>query len=452
MRQPLSKVRFGLCLFDDPHSPGGGWAIESFGTPRYIRGTGDLSNDTTWLTNIDSNVFYQMGLSRTPRLRSDAFLRTKLSSVSTELGLSDVPERERAALLCQMFTAIMEFAFIDYGIKAAPFAQLNNGIRHLILPTEDPLDRVVTDAAISATQSHVYCEKQIVGGDSQLVSFVFHRQSYAKEICSQPLPVGPWMLLEEGFPTAQSELVEWLESKTKPALVEVTIEHIHEEVNALVNYGAGAGYTASSANRGATITFNDRRWMTSIEFSMLSKYADLVVHRLILGADFATSPVDVPDWNTEIERCFAFGIYCENLWTSLTRGLDGKVAKTPLAAWVHSIDRLLCLKKCQELVKKEGLVVHGYGYGRITVQVTHEQLISLPHIALRLGIIAPAPSPDQIVNRPISKGQTMLELTQIVIERRAHDLLNKMDAIAIEKAHELYQSTQRPDFSTRQII
>lgn len=452
MRETLSKSKIGLCLFEDPASPDAGWAMEAFGTPRYIKGTGDLRSDTIWLTNIDSNTFYQMGLSRTPRLRSDAFLRTKLSSISMELGLTELPLREKTQLLCQMYTAIMDFSFLDHGIKMAPSAQLNNGIRQVILPREEPIDNSVRAAAVSATQSHVYCEKTPVSSDTQLVSFVMHRQSYARQLCGQPLPIGPWEYFSGEFPNEPTKFLGWLDSLGRPALVEVTIEHIKDKINALVNYGAGAGYTTASANRGAMITFNDRRWMTSVELKALIPSADITIHNLILGREFAMSPVDVPDWDGQIERCYAFGLYCENLWTSLTRSLDGKAARTPLAAWVHSIDRLFCLNMCEKLVDQEGLTIHGYGYGRITVQVDSTQLESLPHIALRLGLIAPAPSPDKIIKRPVGSGQTMLELTQMVIERRAHDLISKMDSMAIDRAHEMSKAVKRPDYSTRQII
>lgn len=452
MRQPLSRSRFGLCLFDDPCSPDGGWAMESFGTPRYVRGTGDLRSDTTWLTNIDSNTFYQMGLSRTPRLRSDAFLRTKLSSIIMELGLSDLPPRERTALLCQMFTAMMDFAFIDFGIKTAPSIQLNNGIRQVALPSEEALDHAVKYAAMGAWQTHVYCEKALQTNESQLVSFVFHRQSYARDMCSQPLPVGPWEMYEGDYPKGAVDFIEWLDSMERPALAEITIEHLHESINALVNYGAGAGYTTSAANRGATITFNDRRWMTSVELRALCPHASITIHNVILGREFASSPVGVPRWDPQIQRSYAFGLYCENLWTSLTRTLDGKSSKSPLAAWMHSLDRIFCLKKCEQLVHEEGFTIHGYGYGRITVQADKEQLLAMPHVALRLGLIAPAPDPENIVKRSVSPGQTMLELTQLIIERRAHDLISKMDAIAIDKAHQHAAASTRPSLATRQII
>lgn len=452
MRESLSKSRLGVCLFDDPFSPSGGWAKESFGSPRYVRGTGDLRTDTTWLTNIDSNTFYKMGLSKTPRFRSGNFMRTMLSSIHTELGLSDLPPRERISLLCQIFAAVMDFTFINYGIKATPFGQLNNGIRQVAIPSEEPLCKLVREAAASATQPYVSCEKQPSEMKYHLATLVFHRQSYAKEICSQPFPIGPWSKAEEGFPRSQYDLVNWLVEIDKPALIEVTIKKISQEINSLVNYGAGAGYRSSRANRSSIIILNERRWMTSVEFSKLSKHAELDINQVILGSHFVRSPVNIPDWRSEIVRCFSFGLYCENLWTSLTRGLDGKGARTPLSAWVHSIDRLLCLEKCQQLMRDEHLIVHGYGYGRITVQAKEGQLMSMPDIALRQGLIAPAPSPNHIVTRDIHSGQTMLELTQILIERRAHNLILKLDAIAIDCAHDLFNSNMRPEHSIRQII
>ncbi len=452
MTQPLSKARLGLCLFDNPYAPDGGWAVESFGTPRYIRGTGDLRSDTIWLVNIDGTAFHQMGLSRTPRLRSDAFLRTKLSSISLELGLSDLTQRDRASMLCQMFTAMMDFSYIDFGIKTAPTNQLNNGIRQVVLPIEEPIDPAVRAAAQAAWQSHVYCEKELASSDSQLLSFVFHRQSYAQELFSQPLPVGPWERFEGEYPHEGTAFAEWLEALGRPALVEITLEHLHESINSLVNYGSGAGYTTSAANRGSTITFNTRRWMTSVELRYLCPHARITIHGVILGNGFASSPVNVPSWDAQIQRSYAFGLYCENLWTSLTRSLDGKYSKSPLAAWMHSLDRICCLTKCRQLVQEEGFIVHSYGYGRVTVLASKTQILAMPHIALRLGILAPAPEPENIVKRPVTPKQTILELTQLVIERRAHDLISRMDAIAIDKAHELANVYNRPSVATRQLI
>lgn len=184
--------KFGAVIFDTPMTPSSGWACIYGSDPIYITSTGDLETHITWVTNIDWSIFIKIGLHKTPRFRPENFLRTKISSIIQEIGLKDATRREQAKSMSEIVGSTMQFANIHLGISAPPFGALNNGVRQIFLPSEQPEPMDVIEASESASQPYVSCEKTAPRDDDELVPVLMHRYQYAKNIISSRLPTGKW--------------------------------------------------------------------------------------------------------------------------------------------------------------------------------------------------------------------------------------------------------------------
>lgn len=437
----IESQRYGAVLFDDPEAVERGWACVSGQDPFYVSSTGDLYSNTIWLTNVDLQAFYKKGLSKSPRLRPDSFLRTRVSSLLIELGLRYVEPREQSRSLAELFSIVMQFGFYHLGISSAPVGALNNGIRQVTLPEEQALPLYVKEAAEYAVQPHVICEKKEIEDNSELISLVFNRYGYALSMLEHRLPIGKWQRDRQfDFSSGAGNIVSKLEHSNKPALIRVDIRTIDISINHLVNYGSGAGMKTFKSHSGSeAVTFNQRAWMTTPEFVFLSKYTEMEVKDVLVGEGYGINPLSVPAWGHYSEHSYAFGLYCENLWTALTRTLDGRSAKTPLSAWVHSVDRLRCLEKAMQIDCTENVTVHGYGYGRVTLQMTPASRGIMPDLALRQKMIAPMNDVAQAKHRPLPQPATHTDIMQIAMERGAIDFIERTNNAAIEAVIELYR-------------
>ncbi len=434
--------RYGVAIFDDPKAAKEGWACVAGEDPYFVSNTGDLYTSVTWLTNIDLDTFFKKGLKQTPRLRADNFLRTKVSTILIELGLKHAPVREKALHLAALFDTVMQFSFLHLGINTAPSGMLNNGIRQIILPTETPFQPYISEAAKLAYQPHVLCEKVYTDEEADLVSLVFHRYRYAKTITSYNVPQGTWKRCEEDITGLSMDAIEeWLAERKQPALLCVEITSIHESVNDLVNYGAGAGDRTTKTTQGAdTVTPNPRSWMTSHEFLTMAKYANMSVREILVGERFALNPISIPKWGTLTQHSFAFGLFCENLWTSLTRGLDMRANNTPLGAWIHSIDRMYCFEQARLIKESDFVAIHGYGYGRITLQIPKAESSTISDMAHRLKMIAPMNTNPYGTQRTPPVNPSHAEIMQSLMDRGALNFLEQTDRDALHQAKELLAS------------
>jgi len=450
-REYSCAQRYGVAIFESPKELSSGWACVFDEEPYYITSTGDLYTNVIWLTNIDLRTLYEKGLSQSPKLRPDNFLRTRLSSIMIELGIKFEEPRIQAISLAKLFSTTMQFMFLHIGLSTAPAGTLNNGIRQACMPDEQSMTPDVKSAAEQAIQPHVLCEKSQSENGCELSSLVFHRFSYATNMLSHSLPIGAWepvktILLKQDT----ASLNAWLSTVNQPAMLEVVITSVDLRINHLINYGSGAGLKVEKSFRGTeAVIFNARSWMTAPEYFYLTQFADMKIKNILIGKGYGMCPLTIPKWGSVTEGSYAFGLYCENLWTSLTRSLDGRSSKSPIGAWIHSLDRLYCLKKALAISEKEKVTIHSYGYGRITFQIPVSDKGAFPKLALRQKMIAPMPSPSETATSPIPNNASHAELMQIAMERGANQYLERADQAALDLAIQHYE---RKTFNTNNNI
>lgn len=440
----ISEQRYGVIIFDDPAIIQNGWACISGDNPFYVTSTGDLDTNTIWLTNVDMATLSQKGFSHNTNLRAEDYLRTTLSSLVIELGLRDLTADHQAKVLADLFSTVMQFFCLNTGFTKTPSGMLNNGIRRAFLPEEQPITPEVISAASAALYANTFCEQNYGTGNPEYISLVFHRYKYAKEMLSNEFPVGRWERVSSVVMNeSQGFLTEWLKGLKKPALVKVKLECVSEHISHLVNYGSEtARRIDSAASESELIMSSEHTWMTSLEYLEMSKYADFKVMDIYTAQGYGYSPVTIPEWGKYSENSYAFGLYCESLWTSLTRALDGRLAKSPLSAWMRSIDRLKCLNKAISLDSCEDVVVHSYGYGRITLYANKSIRSQMPDIATRHKLLSPmATAADERRQRIIPADATHAELMQVAMERGAIDFIERTNIAALDDAIERYENT-----------
>ena len=428
---------YGAVIFDRPEDASEGWACAVNDKPFRVSSTGDLSSGTVWYTNIPMETFFKKGFRQSPKLRPEGYLRTQHNSLMIELNLRNESPETQVLVLANLFHRVMHFSYLHLGLTSPPIGMLNNGLRQSSLPADPRTPVEVLKAAGEASQSYVECEKRNIEDRASLISLVFHRFMHAKHILSSNYPTGSWSRLDSAnLPRNTSQAFEaWQHQVGRPALFQVTINAVATTINHLINYGAGAGMEVAQASEGGRyITYKRRCFMTGEELQFMLNYADITIDAAYLADNYGPAPVVLPNWGNFTENSFAFGLYAENLWTSLTRSLDGKSAKSPLSAWIHSYDRLACLRKAMEIDAEGIAIVHSYGYGRITLRLPESRRGLAAQLALTHKLISPMANKDEVSTYAVSGKDGKAALMQAAMDRRARKFLEQLDEKAIDEA------------------
>ena len=189
--------------------------------------------------------------------------------------------------------------------------------------------------------------------------------------------------------------------------------------------------------------------MTSEELEFMLDYADISIEKVFLCEGYGPAPITIPNWGNMPNHSFAFGLYMENLWTSLTRSLDGKLARSPLSAWLHTYDRLACLKKSIEIDQEFNVAVHSYGYGRITLMVPENSSALLSKIAITKKMITPmANKNSRIIYKADTKGGPA-SIMQAAMDRRAIDFVIQINERAVGDAMDAKRRQLKASNSSR---
>lgn len=434
-----SPQPFGAVIFDHPELAADGWACESGGRSFRVSSTGDLGSGTIWYTNIQMAAFYQKGFRQSPKLRPEGFLRTQFNSVLIELGLKSEPVSVQVAVMAGLVGAVMEFAYLHLGISAPPVGALNNGLRQSCLPSDARLPEQVALASAEANQTFVECEKRAIPNNTSLISLVFHRYSHAKKLLENRFPSGNWSQLKgTSFPPSTAEgFRSWQARVDRPGLFQVDIKAVSPVINHLINYGAGAGMeVARSGEGGRYVTYKRRCFMTAEELDFMLAYADIDIEKVYLCDSYGPAPIVLPQWGNIPQHSYAYGLYTENLWTALTRSLDGKAAKSPLSAWLHTYDRLHCLKTAIEIDRDYGMTVHSYGYGRITLVVPDGSGSMMSKIAQNKKMIAPMATKESQISYKVDPKAGPAAIMQAAMDRRALAFLTQVNDRSVADAQE----------------
>jgi len=436
---------FGAVIFNNPQDTNdGGYACIHGETPFFIEGTGMLQTGIYWITNLEFEEYHRSAISKSPRFRQENFLRTRISSLLIEMGLKDSPVSDQAEAIAHVFGNVMYFADVQLGMNSVPHKSLSHGLRQIFIKKEEVLSEDVLKASEQAVQTFTICEKSSADTKkkTQLISLIHHRYEYANQLISQKYPSSSWRPVGADCNSGpQSERINYIKQASNPMLIRITIHSVSDEMNRIISYGSGAGYLAANTKQGQNhITLNDHSWVTSIECLKLLQHCDLEIHEAYIADGWRTCPVTIPAWGNFVDNSYSFGLYCECLWTSITKKLDGNIATTPLAAWITGLDRLICMNSALKIASDENLTISSYGYGRVTLQVDEEEALRLPDLALKLRMI----SPPSLLQRegivPPDRTASRAEIMQYFMMSGQKDFIREIDNRAIEEIKKVRNS------------
>lgn len=446
MSSQLDEQKIGVVLFDDTEECTNGWACLNGSTSFPINGVEDLSTNAVWISNANLGSLIKLGLSSSPRLRSEAFLRTKLSTIILELGLTRKTPQEKCKMLALIVGNTMKYALLDKGILSVPASSLATGVRaKLSIPTQ-PLAADAIKAADSAIQPFVICHKYADEVNNSLVALYFHRLEHALRVTSFNLPKGRFEQAPLSIRTAPNGTkLEYIRSETRPLLLNIEITKAERYASKIINHGSGAGYRAKGSNHQKYLGLNAHHWVTDHEFSAIEEYCDIQINDILVGEGWARSPSIMPSWKGKAQHSYSFGLYAENLWVAATRDFEGKSWRTPQSAWVHSIDRMLCFEKARELQIMEGLNIHSYGYGRIMVVANEKVRQNIHEFALKFNMITHFSVSPVKVSPPANP--TLSNVFETAAKAGSQNFIMKSEQVSLERSIEEKMRLQSSNYN-----
>jgi len=338
-------MRYGCIIFDDYSAEA--WASVAGGDPVRIKGTHELPSDVLWVTNLEWKQMRERGLEGHPRFRADNFLRVRLYSIATDLGLDsdgDVIRRVRA--LSEIMHHVCTLASTIFGVTEFGMA-LAKSLRKAILSESDleSYGSTHVDYALSnAYQPFQKCETMPPKGH-KTYTFRIPRVEYAKYILGFGIPDGKWKKVI--LPQDPKRYLEefWFD---KPIMCKIIVRKMNDEKAAQVMpFGFGA--------------FNQRSWATGHEVLHLMKFGEVEVLNMLEGERYRSLKLTTPPLDDGMSKMiYSMGLLAEATWKSLAS------PKTPRGVWYTSWDRLNMSKIAYEIAER-GYVVRSYGSGAITV-------------------------------------------------------------------------------------
>lgn len=373
----------------NPNSLNPGYKCLTDGEPVPFEGTGELSTNVLWLTNITVTSAYSNQLRNTPRLLDDKYLRTTTSSILLELGLKKASLEDQSRYLASIFKNVMELSAQFYKLDEPPKSALAAGIPAQINYYHPKvLDRSIYEASQLAALAFVQCERSLPSNQEyEFVSVILPRKSHAKNMLALGMPFDDFFWLTDHQMPVKSKRLKWVLDSEFPMLCQVEVTAISKAYNHLINWGNGAGSLLKrKTNSNGFMTANKREWVTSNELRVLAQFCNIEVHKVAISNTPPEVRFSLPSEDKHSDLSYSYGLLAENLWCSLMRDIEGNYIRSPLTAWMHANDRMLCLEKAKQL-SDLGFKVNGYGYGRITLAVPVGQRSELKLAALKLDLL-----------------------------------------------------------------
>lgn len=391
----IDKLRHGAVVFDDKTRPLGGWACVAGDTSFRVRGTGDLSTDVVWWTNLQRDAFIRIGGLNQPKLRRSEYLRPNMDQLMTELGLhpSRLPSARIVETVAEIFSRVLRLAQAHYGIEAPGSDTLLEELYGALIDEDRAITPEIDEALRQATQTWVKCEVS-KPSNSQFVTFRRPRLAHALDVLATPIPGEQWEFVKgEDLPPARQR-VHWLVSQPRPVLAKVSLLRVDHEIAPIVAFGSGA--------RGM------RGWMTQIEILYLARFAKLRVDAAFLGSEYVPFTVkkDLYRGGMIGELSICTGILAENYMCALMSArpyrkgvsLGRKRLISPRAAWLCAADRFYSMNPAL-MLHGSGFSVLGYGRGQVILMLQRGALEEARMCATAAGALAPLYVSEEIAIR-----------------------------------------------------
>lgn len=397
------QVSFGCVMFDLQEGadgkfvpyPGTGWASIQGGAAFRIKGTGDLSSDVKWLTNLSLSTLWKSGVHKQQKLKHSGYMRTELGQIMKELGLTPpkIPIAEVCEKISALFNKVMRLSIEFYDLKSFNQKDLLLEIRNEICPEDMGVSHTVDDALTRAYQDLVICEKPILKDKQMFVTLKRPRYTHAQSILDISLPVwnGDWGFYgSSDLPTNDKEKIEFLMNLEAPFVAKISINRFYDDSRMNVELAKLLDLGEAIGDGGKT---KDRNWVCQPELLYLCRFADIQVKAAFVADGYKALDVKLPFLGDLSAWSYSLGLVAENVWMGLsTRSVNPKTRQktlvSPRACWLKAADRFMTLTSAM-MLSSAGFVVSSYGYGGVTIMLDEARIPDLIEIAPHAGLTVP---------------------------------------------------------------
>lgn len=383
----------GAVWFDDPKTATTGWASKG-GDAERIKGIGNLSTDTLWITNVGYKHYRSLNLTQSPHIYDSQYLRSSIMHIAKEFGLEDNPEK-LVKVSAKIFNRVVGFGGEYFGINPdTPVYRYVNLVADSVTPAfmrktpKGKYESELLEAFKQATQQNqgMTASKRPFGSTAH--NFYFPRSAYAKWLLASDVPIGSsWTEIKKKNIDTVFGHVEGTAVKGSKAVIErlmelgeknsvflrVAILHTDSFYRSFATFSTGANYP--------------RRWATLPEVLTLSRFC-----KISISGGFMTQSGKLPLEDKlamvpDNEFSYSRGLFLENLWVSLATPIYG-TSFTPVGAYLRAYDRMACLSVAESFASSS-FVVGSYGTGRVTAFLRNGEDRIAGEIALKNGVFPP---------------------------------------------------------------
>lgn len=423
-----SDIGFGMVLFDDKNTHDTAWACRWEGDDTKvlrINGTGELSSDVVWMTNLSFSATLDSGLTGA-RFRRDDYLGRSLYRIWQEMGINGdelladpstifggkftQPSHVRAAFSAWALKQVVHAADGVVPFPVPPLFDMTRGFQERLIPKYRsyfpkglvPPDEVI-DALDAADLTYQPIARTIIdrgnrpqGNNQESIRVFPDRLAHAVRMLSATWPIGGWRNLGDMrlLNSLSLDKIEEFLLAHPAALFKVTIRKTDRAMEPVINHGANINRKAKQGS-----------WLTSGDAVRLLPWCDIKFHRgwegeLVSSGFQWLQYSDIPlDLETVEMRSgsWSFGMVMDILWRSIMKPpLDFRV--TPAAAFMRSYDRTALFPAVTALVE-HGINVAGYGGGGITINIDERvNRLSLNKVLMECGLTPVFMEPGVIPN------------------------------------------------------
>ncbi|MBB4861413.1 hypothetical protein HNP46_000224 [Pseudomonas nitritireducens] len=388
----MREIKIGVCIFDDPKSPRGGFASIDGDSAFYVSGYHELSTETLWVTNLEFPVFRELNLLRLRHLTQAQYFRTSIRMLQVELGI--VTGRRLAEVLSKVFSRVASLgkAFLGADPKNYNYRYQQAISDRIFIPGMTEPYSGLDSNVVQLVVDHSTQENQAMAGvkrpdRSSPVTFYYPRDAFAQWLFGRVYPTGSQWRAED----FKREYTLGTKDGRKLSLTDSFIDKCAKNFrtsnratffNIAVLSHEASHRSFASFGAGAK---EPRTWVTWPELLELLEYSVVTIYR---AASTSSGLIrdHLPDYCQSVGCGVSDGLLFENLYAALAAPVNKR--NTALGAYLRAYDRAACGRAAFEF-HKAGFVVGSYGMGRVLVFLTEGQKERARQVALDNGLLCP---------------------------------------------------------------
>ncbi len=356
----------GVALFNTPSQDGesGVYCIAGKEPTRFVNRTA-LPSHVRWWTNAHLPHHQQE-----PNILAPTFASVTPNNILHELGVEKRSLAHQAYVLSTVISTVVQITKQAYPevLPESAGIQALYELMPLSLRQRDTADPHEYKPDLIRAGMGQHTVNTPFHNESTLVSLTLPRYQHAQHVLAVGLPQGRWVKLESKRIGPKSKRMQWLKNQTLPTISRVRITRVAKPLGDVIQ----ATFSNPFMEPGDSNYF----YATGLELIYLNTVADVVIDEVYLASNQLSPSANLPFTDPLAQMSWSYGVLCENHWKALCRGQDGRVKHTFQSFWLRANDRIRCLVKAVELIRR-GYIVRSLGSGRVNIALE-------PHMGGRL--------------------------------------------------------------------